>query len=62
MTTPSETLEATRLQREEARAKMSSRPWERRWARRRKGKDGKGKGKTKGDQNQGKDDKDSAKK
>lgn len=59
MSTPMETLEAGRLQREEMRAKsMSSRPWERRpdWDKKNeetkgkgKGKDGKGKNKSKSD-------------
>ena len=73
MTTPSEALEASRLQREEHRARTSSaRPWEKRqeWTPRTeenkgraKGKDSKGKGKQKGDfHGQNREDKDKAKK
>ena len=72
MATPAEVVEASRLQKEEARARAASaRPWERRpdWERRgddgkgrNKGKEYKGKGKGKGDQGHQRDDKDKPKK
>ena len=72
MTTPTEALEASRLHREEARAKAaSSRPWDTRsdWGRRgdegkgkTKGKDFKGKSKGKGEHGQQKEDREKGKK
>ena len=73
MSTPMESLEASRLQREEQRARMaSSRPWERRgdWEKRHdepkgkgKSKEAKGKGKQKGEhQGQAREDRDKGKK